>query len=148
MIWCGGLSHSNEMMWWAAGKLGAKSNGLLNEALCKKVMSDLLKTSAPAQHPLWGYRHRVRIMFQGGKQGSAARAGLYLIIADVSLKSLRSSYTGLCLQTHPRSALCYRQLCMPARQPCLHVQGYLAHKKLPTPLGLSEGPGHSPAVGS
>lgn len=28
----------------AAGKLGAKSNGLLNEALCKKVMSDLLKT--------------------------------------------------------------------------------------------------------
>ena len=99
MIWCGGLSHSNEMMWWAAGKLGAKSNGLLNEALCKKVMSDLLKTSAPAQHPLWGYRHRVRIMFQGGKQGSAARAGLYLIIADVSLKSLRSSYTGLCLQS-------------------------------------------------
>ena len=29
-----------------------------------------------------------------------------------------------------------------------HVQGYLAHKKLPTPLGLPKGPRHGPSVGS
>jgi hypothetical protein len=28
------------------------------------------------------------------------------------------------------------------------VQGYLAHKKLPTPPGLPQGPRHSPTVGS
>jgi len=28
------------------------------------------------------------------------------------------------------------------------LQGYLAHKKLPTPQGLPQGPRHSPTVGS
>lgn len=49
MMGYGVVSTSNQ--YGAAGKLGAKSNGLLNEALCKKVMSDLLKTSAPTQPP-------------------------------------------------------------------------------------------------
>ena len=28
------------------------------------------------------------------------------------------------------------------------LQGYLTHKKLPTPLGLPKGPGQSPTLGS
>ena len=32
--------------------------------------------------------------------------------------------------------------------PCVEVQGYLAHKKSPTPLGPPKDPAHMPTVGS
>ena len=41
-----------------------------------------------------------------------------------------------------------RGKCIQAFNISIHLQGYLAYMKLPTPLGLPYGPRHSPTVGS
>ena len=66
-----------------------------------------------------------------------------------NLIKLCGNLTELCSNVRCGSSTCRRTRARTCRAALdAYVQGHLAHKKLPTPLGLPYGPRHGPAVGS